>query len=142
MQFLKILFWCLLAFVAAVFTISNWNAVQIQISGPLNKSVVERTMRTIEAKRRSADVNLVCLRLDSPGGSPTASVELANYLTAMDSSQIRTVGYVANQALADAAVIAVACDHLVMERGAILGGPGACRASDFRFGLIHHAAYE
>ena len=35
MQFLKILFWCLLAFVAAVFTISNWNAVQIQLWGGL-----------------------------------------------------------------------------------------------------------
>ena len=35
MQFLKILFWCLLAFIAAVFTISNWNAVQIQLCGGL-----------------------------------------------------------------------------------------------------------
>ncbi|MES3152100.1 lipopolysaccharide assembly protein LapA domain-containing protein [Sphingomonas faeni] len=35
MQFLKILFWCLLAFVAAVFTISNWNPVQIQLWGGL-----------------------------------------------------------------------------------------------------------
>jgi len=35
MQFLKILFWCLLAFIAAVFTISNWNAVQIQLWGGL-----------------------------------------------------------------------------------------------------------
>ena len=35
MQFLKILFWCLLAFVAAVFTISNWNTVQIQLWGGL-----------------------------------------------------------------------------------------------------------
>jgi len=35
MQFLKILFWCLSAFIAAVFTISNWNAVQIQLWGGL-----------------------------------------------------------------------------------------------------------
>ncbi|MEG8024034.1 lipopolysaccharide assembly protein LapA domain-containing protein [Sphingomonas aurantiaca] len=35
MQFLKILFWCLLAFIAAVFTISNWNTVQIQLWGGL-----------------------------------------------------------------------------------------------------------
>ena len=35
MQFLKILSWCLLAFIAAVFTISNWNAVQIQLWGGL-----------------------------------------------------------------------------------------------------------
>ena len=31
MQFLKILFWCLLAFVAALFTYGNWNTVPIHL---------------------------------------------------------------------------------------------------------------
>jgi hypothetical protein len=31
MQFLKILFWCLLAFLAAVFTVGNWNRVEIRL---------------------------------------------------------------------------------------------------------------
>ncbi|MBB4153127.1 hypothetical protein GGQ80_001015 [Sphingomonas jinjuensis] len=31
MQFLKILFWCLLAFVAALFTYGNWTSVPIQL---------------------------------------------------------------------------------------------------------------
>ena len=35
MQFLKILFWCLLAFVAAVFTLGNWTTVQIKLWGGL-----------------------------------------------------------------------------------------------------------
>jgi lipopolysaccharide assembly protein A len=35
MQFLKILFWCLLAFVAAVFTIGNWQWVTIRLFGNL-----------------------------------------------------------------------------------------------------------
>ena len=35
MQFLKILFWCLLAFLAAAFTIGNWNAVPIRLPGGL-----------------------------------------------------------------------------------------------------------
>ncbi len=35
MQFLKILFWCLLAFLAAVFTIGNWVAVPIRLPGGL-----------------------------------------------------------------------------------------------------------
>jgi lipopolysaccharide assembly protein A len=35
MQFLKILFWCLLAFVAAVFTFGNWKWVPIQLFGNL-----------------------------------------------------------------------------------------------------------
>ena len=31
MQFLKILFWCLLAFLAAVFTVGNWTRVEIKL---------------------------------------------------------------------------------------------------------------
>ena len=31
MQFLKILFWCLLAFLAAVFTVGNWTRVEIHL---------------------------------------------------------------------------------------------------------------
>jgi hypothetical protein len=31
MQFLKYLFWCLLAFLAAVFTFGNWKHVEIQL---------------------------------------------------------------------------------------------------------------
>ena len=35
MQFLKILFWCLLAFVAAIFTVGNWTTVPIKLWGGL-----------------------------------------------------------------------------------------------------------
>ena len=35
MQFLKILFWCLLVFVAAVFTFGNWTTVSLQLFGGL-----------------------------------------------------------------------------------------------------------
>ena len=35
MQFLKILFWSLLAFVAAVFTFGNWTNVTVQLFGGL-----------------------------------------------------------------------------------------------------------
>jgi lipopolysaccharide assembly protein A len=35
MQFLKILFWCLIAFLAAVFTIGNWISVPVRLPGGL-----------------------------------------------------------------------------------------------------------
>ena len=35
MQFLKILFWCLIAFIAAVFTFGNWKWVPISLFGNL-----------------------------------------------------------------------------------------------------------
>lgn len=35
MQFLKILFWCLLAFLAAIFTTGNWTSVPVRLPGGL-----------------------------------------------------------------------------------------------------------
>lgn len=35
MQFLKILFWCLIAFIAALFTVGNWTTVPIRVGGGL-----------------------------------------------------------------------------------------------------------
>lgn len=35
MQFLKLLFWCLIAFIAAVFTFGNWQWVTIRLFGNL-----------------------------------------------------------------------------------------------------------
>ncbi len=62
MQFLKILFWCLLAFIAAVFTIANWATVPIRLWGGL-----------------IADVNLPMLLLVTflVGFVPTALYNLA-----------------------------------------------------------------
>ena len=39
MQFLKILFWCLLSFVAAIFTYGNWNSVTVHLWGGLDAEV-------------------------------------------------------------------------------------------------------
>jgi putative membrane protein len=39
MQFLKTLFWCLLAFVAALFTLANWTMVPIRLWGGLTADV-------------------------------------------------------------------------------------------------------
>ncbi|MGY2735833.1 hypothetical protein [Sphingomonas sp. UYP23] len=39
MHFLKILFWCLLAFIAAVFTLGNWTSVPIKLWGGMEALV-------------------------------------------------------------------------------------------------------
>ena len=50
---------------------------------------------------------------------------LDRFLADQDASRVRTVAYVAGAARADAALIALACDHVVMDEQAVLGGPGA-----------------
>ena len=101
-----------------------WQAVQVRIHGPIRAATVQRAQKLIEDALRR-DVNFVCLNIDSSGGSPVDSLRLAAFLAAdLPSDRIRTVAYVPRQALSDAALIALACDHLIVHPDARLGGEG------------------
>ena len=99
--------------------------VRVAVKGPITAALTDQVQNIIQNQIRDADVNLICLWIDSPGGSPSDSINLANFLVGLDSSQRRTVAYIPSQALADAAYIALACDHIVMHPEAVLGGSGA-----------------
>ena len=104
----------------------EWRAVRIDLKGPVNAQAVRRASRLIEDAKRRHEVNFVCLWIDSPGGSLYDSIQLANYLAFdLDPGEIRTVAYVQTEALSDASLVALACDHLVMHPSARLGGEGA-----------------
>lgn len=103
----------------------DWLAVRIDLHGAVTAVAVNRLMSGIEDRMQRGAVNFVCVAIDSPGGSTQESIRLANYLSEIDSTKVRTVAYVENQALADAGIIALACDELVMHEDAELGGYGA-----------------
>ena len=101
----------------------GWKAAQIVLAGPITADAVARARQQIE--RAVADgANFLCLRVDSAGGSPEQSLVLANRLAAFDPARVRTVAYVPRQARGDAALVALACDELVMHPDAVLGGEG------------------
>ena len=102
----------------------GWRPVRVVLEGPITPSLVSRTQRTIENQIRDHKVNFICLWIDSPGGSLSDSMNLANYLADQDPAAVRIVAYVPAGARADAAVIAMAADQLVMNRDAVLGGEG------------------
>lgn len=104
---------------------SDWRPVRIAVKGPITAQSITRAQRMIEDRVRSQDANFICLWIDSPGGSLVDSMNLANFLADRDQSKLRTVAYVPVEARADAALIAMACDQLVMNQDAVLGGPGA-----------------
>ncbi len=104
----------------------DWNAIQIELHGPINSVTVEQVMRRLEDRIGSNDgVNFVCVSIDSPGGSVEDSLRLANYISGIESTKVRTVAYVRSEALSDAAIIAMACDQLAMHKDATIGGSGA-----------------
>ena len=91
--------------------------------GPDQGRPGRRLERLIEEGCRRGK-NFICLWIDSPGGSPLESKRLADYLVGLPREQVRTVAYIPSEARADAAMVAMACDQIVMHPRAILGGPG------------------
>ena len=107
----------------------EWRAIRVDLMGPVNRTSIKRVMRSVEEHVQS-DINFICLWIDSPGGSPQLSLELASFLAEQDATRVRTVAYVSKQALSDAAIVALACDQIVMKADAKLGGDGAYQPNE------------
>lgn len=102
-----------------------WHAVRVNVKGVINAEMAGHAQRLIRDAINDQKVNFICLWIDSPGGSPVDSLGLANFLASnLDPSRVRTVAYIPTEARADAALIAMACDQVVLQPGAILGGSG------------------
>ncbi|MBN1394621.1 MAG: hypothetical protein JW959_06330 [Pirellulales bacterium] len=110
--------------------LGDWRAIRVDLQGPIRADSAQRAQRMIEDQTRENDVNFVCLWIDSPGGSLDHAIGLANYLAKLDPGRVRTVAYVPDEARADAAVVALACDQMVVHPRAIIGGPGAGQPSE------------
>ena len=110
-------------------SVNGWHAIRIDLKGTVTAEKVSQVVRLIDEQTRSG-VNFICLWIESPGGSPVESMELASRLAKLDRNAIRTVAYVPTEARADAALVAMACDQLVVHPHAVLGGPGAYQMSE------------
>lgn len=106
----------------------GWRPVQVALSGAVTADAVARVRGRLE-RAVAGGANFICLRIDSAGGSPEQSLVLATWLAGLDPADVKTVAYVPREARGDAALIATACDEVVMEPGAVLGGDGAAAIS-------------
>ena len=70
-------------------------------------------------------VNWIGLRIDSTGGELENCLQLADTIAELDSNEVRTVAYVPVEAAGGAALVALACDQLVMQPDAHVGGKGS-----------------
>ncbi|HEX5103783.1 MAG TPA: NfeD family protein, partial [Pirellulaceae bacterium] len=90
---------------------------------PVHPKIVNWILRTIEDHQKRNDFNLLILNLRSGGGNVEQSLRLAQQLASLG-QPVHTVAYVDWQARGDAAIIALACDELVVAPAAMIGGPG------------------
>ncbi|TWT47251.1 NfeD family protein [Botrimarina hoheduenensis] len=102
-----------------------WRPVMIDLAGPLDMRLVRRIETLLANEIGDQRANWICLRIDSSGGDPVAGLRLAQVLADLDANEVRCVAYVPRRAEGPAALVALACDQLVMQSGALLGGPAA-----------------
>ncbi len=102
----------------------DWKPVRMVLTGPIDARQVGTIQSMIKKELEVGEINLIILQIDSSGGTLEDSFDLAVYLSGIDSGNVRTVAYVPSEALGLAAVVAMACDQLVIRPTAILGGAG------------------
>ncbi len=107
----------------------KWRAVRVDLKGPITAEAVNQAERLIEEQIRLHKVNFVCLWIDSAGGPPEECLALAEFLADLDPATVRTVAYIPSEAHAQAALVAMACDQIVMHPEAVLGGAGSPQMS-------------
>lgn len=100
----------------------QWNPIVIDINGVITPRTVKRVETLIGSEIDEQEVNWIAFRIDSTGGELNQCLLLANTIAALDPNEVRTVAYVPANASGGAALVALACDQLVMQPGASVGG--------------------
>lgn len=100
----------------------SWRAVRIELRGQVEHKTVNWILQGLAARMHAGTTNLICVWIDSDGGAPEESLRLAHYLAEFEPAEVRTVAFIPRSARSDAALVALACDHIVMVDSAVLGG--------------------
>lgn len=115
----------------------EWRTMLVTIDGTIDHNTVGRVQDAISGEINRRDVNFVCVRIESKGGDPASSMALATFLAELDPTRVRTVAYIGGEARADAALVALACDHVVMSGEAKLGGESAFELDERQVTLVN-----
>jgi membrane-bound ClpP family serine protease len=105
--------------------VGDWEKVIIPIEGPITPRVVRQVSTLIGSEIKQNSVNLIVFRIDSGGGELVDCLQLADKAAALRPDEVQTVAYVPVEAAGGAALIALACDQLVMHPEARIGGAGS-----------------
>jgi membrane-bound serine protease (ClpP class) len=104
-------------------------AIRTHLTGIMSGRQVNRSIRAIEEGLTRAEVNLILLEIDSSGGNLVESLRLAQYLAEIPAERAEVVCFISDSALGDAALIPLACDTILMQPKAMLGGAGEATIS-------------
>ena len=91
----------------------------MEVSGEINDYTAEVLEKHFVAAR-AAGVRTILLQLDTPGGAVVSALRMSQFIK-KQRSDVRVVAVVHNMALSAGAMLAVACERIVMEPGSMLG---------------------
>jgi membrane-bound serine protease (ClpP class) len=91
----------------------------VDFEDDIESALAAFTERRLEAAEAAGD-ECVVLRIDSPGGTVFHSLEIADAVLALPKT-IRTIAWVKERAYSGAAMVALACDEIVMGPKAAIG---------------------
>ncbi|MDX1964302.1 MAG: NfeD family protein [Pirellulales bacterium] len=100
---------------------------QLRIEGVLSPALLAEIDKKLTQAHQDG-VNFVLVVIRSPGGAPSAAAGLMQTLANLrsnDDHPFRTVAWIDQEALGDAAWIALGCDEIVMSPQARIGGYGS-----------------
>jgi membrane-bound serine protease (ClpP class) len=104
--------------------VGDWRPVMLRVEGPITRRKISQLKTIIGSELRDHSVNWIGITIDSAGGDLEDCLNLANVLAELDPTEVQTVAYVPIEASGGAGLIALACDQLVMQPEAHLGGKG------------------
>jgi len=100
------------------------NPVMIRIEGPITARKVHQIETMLGHELGRHRVNWIVFAIDSAGGELEQCRQLAQKIADLNGTEVQTVAYVPVDASGGAALVALACEQLVMQPEAHLGGKG------------------
>jgi len=102
-----------------------WQAVQLSVNQSIDSREADWTLRMLNSHLQSnPETNLIFVRLGAEDGELEPCLRIARELASFDSSEKQTVAFVEANTTGPTALIALACDHIIMTDNARLGGVG------------------
>ncbi len=99
---------------------AHWKPVILDVQGEITPRLASQIETLLGRTVEQQNINWIGLRIDSAGGDLEASLRIANAVVQIDPNSVRTVAYVPVEARGGAALVALACNQLVMHSTAKL----------------------
>jgi membrane-bound serine protease (ClpP class) len=99
-------------------TLAAQPAAVIPIRGEINDYSRDAFMRRL-TKARALGAKVIIIQLDTPGGLVTSALDISRTIRGL--RDLRTIAFIDNKAYSAGAMIALACDEVIMVPNAVIG---------------------